>query len=248
MPAPADSAAASAAADESPVLAPLDGDTPYVPLRIAVHESLRAAILDGTLKPGLLLSENRLAAQLKVSRTPIREALHMLERESLVSVRPGRKLVVSTPTLQDIDEIYGIRMIVEVAALRRISADDTKVIGRLEACIARDAAALQSGDLGALMEPNTDFHMTLIATLGNWRLQRFIDSIHELVTRFRLFSLEDTDWAAQAVDDHAAIVALLKDGRNEDAATVLTRHLEQANEGLKRKFHEARPGGESRAG
>ncbi len=222
-------------------LAPLDAGSPYVPLRVSIHERLCAAILDGTLKPGQVLSENRLAARFGVSRTPVREALRMLEREALVSVQPGRKLVVSIPTIQDLDEIYGIRLIVEVAALRRISADDTTVIDRLAACTKRDAQALGRGDLGALMEPNTDFHMVLIATLGNRRLQRFIDSIHDLVTRFRLFSLEDTDWAAQAVDDHAAIVALLKQGRNEDAVDVLTRHLERANEGLKRKFHEALP-------
>lgn len=238
-PAPTD----SAVANEGPTLAPLDGDAPYVPLRIAVNERLRAAILDGTLKPGLILSENRLAAQLAVSRTPVREALRMLEREALVSVQPGRKLVVSTPTLRDIDEIYGIRMIVEVAALRQISADDGKVIDRLETCIARDATALESVVPGASMHPNTDFHMTLIATLGNRRLQRFIDSIHELVNRFRLFSLEDADWAVEAANDHATIVARLKDGRTEAAATLLTRHLERANEGLKRRFHEARPGG-----
>jgi len=236
------------AANERVRLALLHADAPYVPLRIAVHESLRAAITDGTLKPGLLLSENRLASELDVSRTPIREALRMLERESLVSVRPGRKLVVSTPTLQDIDEIYGIRMIVEVAALRRISADDKEIIDRLEACTQRDAQAIGRGDFRALMETNTDFHMTLIATLGNRRLQCFIDSIHSLVTRFRLFSLENTDWAAQAIDDHAAIVALLKQGRNEEAVNVLTKHLERANEGLKRKFHQALPEGEAGTG
>jgi len=226
-------------------LAPLNAGSPYVPLRISVYERLRAAILDGTLKPGEVLSENRLATQFEVSRTPIREALRMLEREALVTVQPGRKLVVSIPTIRDIDEIYGIRMIVEVAALRWISGDDTQVIDRLEACTQRDAQALGRGNLGALIEPNTDFHMTLIATLGNQRLQRFIDSIHELVTRFRLFSLEDTDWAAQAVDDHAAIVTLLRQGRNEEAVNVLTKHLERANEGLKLKFHEAHTEGEA---
>ena len=241
MAAPTDSAVAK----EGPTLPPLDGKAPYVPLRIAVNERLRAAILDGTLKPGLILSENWLAAQLAVSRTPVREALRMLEREALVSVQPGRKLVVSTPTLQDIDEIYGIRTIVEVAALRQISTDGGKVIGRLEACIAGDAMALESGSFGASMKPNTDFHMTLIATLGNRRLQQFIDSIHDLVNRFRLFSLEDADWAVEVVKDHVTIVALLKDERTEDAATVLTRHLERANEGLKRKFQDATPGGES---
>lgn len=235
-------------AGEDVRLARLDAGSPYVPLRVSIHEQLRAAILDGTLKPGLVLSENRLAAEFDVSRTPIREALRMLEREGLVSVRPGRKLVVSIPTIEDIDEIYGIRMIVELAALRRISADDKEIIDRLDACNQRDVQAFGRGDFRALMEPNTDFHMTLIATLGNRRLQRFIDSIHDLVTRFRLFSLEDTDWAAQAVDDHAAIVALLKQGRNEDAVKVLTQHLERANEGLKRKFHESLPERETGTG
>ncbi|PIW25994.1 MAG: hypothetical protein COW30_17300 [Rhodospirillales bacterium CG15_BIG_FIL_POST_REV_8_21_14_020_66_15] len=216
-----------------------------MPLRIAVYERLRGAILDGTLKPGQVLSENRLAVQLQVSRTPIREAIRMLERESLVTMLPGRKLVVSTPTARDIDDIYGIRLIVEVAALRKIGPGDGEIIVRLEDCIARDAAALESGDAGALIEPNTDFHMVLISALDNKRLQGFIDSIHDLVNRYRLFSLEDMDWAEQAVDDHATIVRHLKAGRSEDAVSVLTRHLERANAGLKRKFKEGQGGAET---
>lgn len=223
--------------DEQIALGSLVSAPSHVPLRVAVHERLKDAIRDGVLKPGHALSENWLADQFQVSRTPVREALRMLEREGLVSVLPGRKLVVSLPSAQDIDDIYGIRIIVETAAIRGISADDAKTLARLEACIAGADARPGDADGSPLAQPGDDFHMTLIATLGNRRLQQFVNSIHDEVDRLRRYSLEDADWAARAAADHVEIIGFLKQGRNDEAARVLTRHLEQANETIKRRFH-----------
>ena len=87
---------------------------PRLPLRITVAAKLKQAIVSGHLKPGTLLSENRLAADLGVSRTPVREVLKALEAEGLVTVLPGRKLIVSVPTERDVDEIYDIRLMVRI--------------------------------------------------------------------------------------------------------------------------------------
>jgi|TARA_B100000315_G_scaffold252190_1_gene288441 DNA-binding GntR family transcriptional regulator len=126
-----------------------------------------------------------------------------LEREALVTVVSGRRLIVSAPTLRDIDKVYRIRRIVELAASREISADDHALLRRLEDCVARDAAAVDSGDRGALMEANTAFHMTLISAHRNGRLQGFIDSIHDLVIRSRLLSMECADRGSQSAQSRA---------------------------------------------
>src|SRR5215204_2916407 len=81
----------------------LDGFSAYLPLREVVARTLKRAILDGSLRPGQPISENKIANKLSVSRTPVREAVRMLETENLVTLLPGRKVIISIPTVQDIE-------------------------------------------------------------------------------------------------------------------------------------------------
>lgn len=236
---------ASRSVESAPELQPINGDSPFVPLRIAVLERLRTAILDGTLWPGMCLSENRLAAQLSVSRTPVREALRVLENENLVAILPGRKLVVAMPSRRDIDEIYGIRILVEPEALRHIQPSDTEILQRLENSIARSVEDLKNSGSRALTHPENDFHLVLISRLENRRLEEFVHSVYGFVTRFRYLSLEGL--AQRAVDDHVEIVEFLKAGRTEDAITVLKEHIMRSRENLLKRFAQIpQPAHESR--
>jgi DNA-binding GntR family transcriptional regulator len=223
--------------EEQYELSPLRDFPEYLPLKLAVLSRLKDAILDGTLKPGTLLSENKLASQLQVSRTPVREALGVLETEQLVTKLPGRKLIVSEPpAIEDMIEIYDIRLILESEALRRITPERSDIIERLENCVARSQKGVDTGDVELLMQMNAEFHSTLISALNNRRLKQFIDSIYDQISRFRLYSLSDEEWAAQGVKEHAELVQLLKTGKQDQAAEVMRRHLETALDLLKDKF------------
>lgn len=211
----------------------------YIPLRVAVLDKLKRAILDGTLKAGELLSENKIAADFGVSRTPVREALRVLEREGFVTMLPGRKVIVSVPSPQDIEEIYDIRLIVETEALRRIRPEHQDTIAALERCVAEAEEALRHGNIAELQRINTAFHMTLVAALDNERLRRFIDSVHDAAARLRLYSLGERDWAQDSEEEHKQIVALLKQGNNEGAVQVSRRHLEKGA-GIVRKMFSQR--------
>lgn len=215
----------SISSEEEARLAPLADFAAYIPLRIAVLTRLKRAIVEGTLKPGELLSENKLAAELVVSRTPVREALRVLESEGLVTVLPGRKIVVSVPSQQDIDEIYDIRLIVETEALRRIRPQDRKILGRLDECLEEAAAALRNNNVTALERNNTAFHMALVSALNNERLRDFIDSVHDNAARFRRYSLAEEGWAEKGIQEHKRLVTLLKKGENEAAVRLLKQHL-----------------------
>jgi len=217
-------------------LEPLAEFSTYVPLRIAVLTRLRSAILNGSLKPGTPLSENKIAAQLAVSRTPVREALRVLEQENLVTTLPGRKVIVSVPRLRDIDEIYDIRWIIESEAIRRITFRHAELIARLEDCVTRAREALARGDIQTLKQTNAEFHTTLISALDNRRLSQFIDSVHDTILRFRLYSLEQQDWAYAGVEEHAELTALLKSGKTSSAIELLRRHLDTARDVLARMF------------
>lgn len=224
------------ASDPLAGLEPLAEFSTYLPLRIAVLTRLRGAILNGSLKPGTPLSENKIAAQLAVSRTPVREALRALEQENLVTTLPGRKVIVSVPQPQDIDEIYDIRWIIESEAIRRITFRHAELIERLEDCVARSRAALGRDDLQTLKQTNAEFHTTLISALENRRLTQFVDSIHDTILRLRLYSLEEQDWARDGVEEHAGLVALLRSGKISSAIELLRRHLDTARDVLNRMF------------
>ncbi len=218
-------------------LEPISDQPSFVPLRHAVLERLRSAILEGLLPPGLVLSESRLAAQLNVSRTPLREALRVLESEGLVAVGRGRKMIVTAPTPRDIDEIYSIRSLVEAEALRRITPSDAEIIEKLENCIARGADGLKSSGSRALTDPQNDFHLVLVSILDNRRLQDFLNSVYGLATSFRFLSMEEEGEARAAMRDHMEILAFLKLGRTEDAIARLKDHIRVSRENLKQRLY-----------
>lgn len=202
----------------------------YVTLREAVFQTLRKAILNGSLKPGQVLSENKIAAKLSVSRTPIREALRSLETESLVTTLPGRKIIVSIPTVQDIEDIFEIRLIMETQALQRIKPDNTILINKLEECIKLSEPHLQDVNIQELGKKNTKFHLTIISSLENKRIWKFMDSLNETSSRFRLYTLKDKETMEQYVEEHSQIISFLKKGDADGAINVLRNHLLTAKE------------------
>ena len=205
-------------------LEPLKELPDYVPLRETVFLALRKAILDGTLRPGQTLSENRIAASLSVSRTPVRDAIRRLEAEDLVAFLPGRRVIVSVPTEQDIKEIYEIRLIIETEALRRITPAHRDLIQELEDHIVAARGMRERGDLKGTGEANVRFHMTIISALENRRLLRYVDSLYDTISQFRFYS-RTPDWAVRGETEHEHIVSYLKDGENEKAVSLLRRHL-----------------------
>jgi len=144
------------------------GDFPsYMPLREVVYQTLKKAILNGELKPGQMLSENIIADQLSVSRTPVREAIRSLENENLVSIVSGRKVIVSIPIFQEIADIYDIRFIVETEALRRITPEHVDLIHKLENCVHQAQTHIEMNNLLELQKVNSEFHLTIIMALQN---------------------------------------------------------------------------------
>ena len=106
----------------------------FEPLWLRVYQPVRERILKGYLLPGAMLSENQLAEEFEVSRTPVREAVRLLINDGLVAVSPGKKMRVMLPSPKDIHEVYDIRSIIEREALRRLF-DDKKlpaILARME--------------------------------------------------------------------------------------------------------------------
>jgi DNA-binding GntR family transcriptional regulator len=211
--------------DDGINIEPVDEFAAHVPLRETVARTLKRAILDGSLKPGQQISENKIAKKLSVSRTPVREAIRMLETENLVTFLPGRKVVVAVPTVQDIEDVYETRLIVESEALRRITPDQKVLIQELEDYTRAAEQHLKRRDFIELGKVNTSFHLAILSALENRSIQQFIGSLHNKIAGLRFYSLADRKWVRESERQHREIITHLKRGETERAVNVLHEHL-----------------------
>jgi DNA-binding GntR family transcriptional regulator len=137
-----------------------------------VHAALREAITSGRLAPEARIKQEHVAAELGVSRTPVREALHLLEREGLVRLVPRRGAVVQGFTAADVRELYELRELLEptaaALATARAGAEERQTVQRLAGLTGRRRDGF---------EANRDFHRALCAPCGNGLVMRTLDSV-----------------------------------------------------------------------
>jgi DNA-binding GntR family transcriptional regulator len=178
-----------------------------------VHDVLRRLILDGELAPSAELSQLELSKRLKVSRTPLREALRLLEREGLV-VNEGRHQLVRTSALSmpDLDDLYAMRVIGEALAIAVTVSTFTK---RDLDELARELKATRAGSAAERAQAHRRFH-ALLRTGGGPRLRDHLDRLFEHAERYRLAYSEPD--AAVAREKHLEHVAILDACRAGDAA------------------------------
>src|SRR5713101_2797863 len=136
-----------------------------VPLRQSVYEALVELVVGGRLGPGEHLVETELARQLGVSRQPVREALHRLEAEGWVDLRPSQGAFVHVPTDQEVDELLDVRELLEAETARRAAPPEG--VARLRVIWRDGAAAADSGDVQRAVAANNGFHAAIAAVAGN---------------------------------------------------------------------------------
>jgi DNA-binding GntR family transcriptional regulator len=199
-----------------------------------IASRLREAIASGVLPPGSRLSEAQLAAQLGISRGPLREGMQRLTQEGLlVSIR-NRGLFVTEMTPDNIEDMYVARQAVERAAARCLFDKDHEAAGAaLLAVVDRMEQAARDGDMAGVSEADVAFHQTLVAQAASPRLSRMQQTLLT-ETRMCIRALEETypDNTAR-VQEHRAIAEAIRDGRAEDADTLLIAHMADAIDRLK---------------
>lgn len=188
--------------------------------------SLRDAILEGRLKPGQRVNQEEWAGRTGVSLIPVREALRALAGEGLVEYRARRGYAVTELDLEDLEEVYRLRRVLEADALRRgvprATTDDVSALQR-EA----DACRRASGVAGRLAA-NRRFHDRLHALPGSRVLTRLIDLLWDSTEAYRAlyYSLEGEPEEAERA--HAAIIAAIAAGDAELAVSLQDAHRDRA--------------------
>ena len=203
-----------------------------MPAATRVYQHLKRAILEQVHPGGTLLTEAEIAEAAGVSRTPVREALLRLESEGLVALYPKRGALVLPVSSQEINDVVEARLLVEVHAAGRVWPRRAALAGDLAPLLDAMRAARAAGDVPALMEADRAFHATVVTAAGNRILADLYHRLRDRQMRMGVASLRlEPVRMDHAVHDHAALLALLRDGTDADAQrwTGLVRaHVETA--------------------
>lgn len=192
----------------------------------AARDLIREAIIDGRLAPGQRLKEGDLAEELAISRTPIREALRLLENEGLVESRPRRGARVHTYSIHDIAERYELRSVLEGYAARRaasrISEHDLR---SLEESCERFEQLRSKDDILERVEENLYFHTLILNTGGHEQLTRIAHKMIDLPLVYKMFFWSSPEQKHSSDEAHRMITAALKRADGDAAEAAMRQHL-----------------------
>jgi GntR family transcriptional regulator, rspAB operon transcriptional repressor len=188
-----------------------------------VHERLRDAILRGEIEAGATTSQAALANKLDAGRTPLREALRMLQREGLVISEPNRRVRIAELSSDDAEELYIMRIAIECVAIRitvpTLTSDD---FAALEGYMAQMDHYMRADDMRGWRTPHLAFHNLLVAGAGP-RVTEEIDRLFDHAERYRLRWGVTAIWEDRAAE-HRSIIDAAADGDQDRAALRLAEH------------------------
>ncbi len=216
-------------------LTPYDGGAQAAPggsgLDSTAHayREVRTAILDGGLAPGSVFSQVQLAARLAISRTPLREALRLLQNEGLVRAEARRRFRVAPLDLGDLEQLYAMRLSLEPLAVRAtvpILSDGE--LGDMRSALEEAALALARGEAEGLRPPHRRFHLGLVAHAGE-RLRDTVSELWDHAERYRLMyhhtAEDEIAVYTLAQSEHRAILTAAEQRDDERTAALLAQHL-----------------------
>lgn len=205
--------------------------TPIAPapsLTEMVAEQIRAAIMDRQIGFGENISEERLAAQFGVSRTPVRDALSALQFTGLVRVLPKRGSFVFSPTVDEIRTLCEYRLILEREALKlAICENPASLLNALESALSRMNAAASANDLAAYARGDTAFHRAFFDNCNNPHMQSAHSLCEAQIAAIRhTYSLPSPGRIATSLEEHVQIVQLLAGGDLDGVRKHLRVHIQ----------------------
>lgn len=195
------------------------------------YDRIKHDIISCSLPPGSGISESQLGGQYGFGKAPIRMALQRLAHEGLVRAMPRRGYVVSPVTLQDIQDIFELRLMLEPQAARlaagKVDASRLKLLD--DVC----RAGYRPGDIASthrFLEANASFHVTIAQATGNHRLAHTIEALLDEMTRLLHMGLTSRDRTTEMQHEHGALVKALRRGDGTTAEQICREQIEAARE------------------
>jgi DNA-binding GntR family transcriptional regulator len=198
-----------------------------VPLRQSVYDALIDLIVGGELPPGQHMVEIDLANQLGVSRQPIREALHRMEAEGWVDLRPSQGAFVHVPTDSEVDELLDVRALLEAETARLAAARpaSSAQLARLSEICRDGEAAAKADDFGAAVAANNAFHAEVAAAGGNAVLAELADIVGRRVQWY--YRMVAPERGHGSWTEHAEMIEAIESGDAERAQALARNHTER---------------------
>lgn len=199
----------------------------YIPLRDIVFKTLRDAIITGEFQPGERLMEMKLANEMGVSRTPVREAIKKLEAEGLVIMNPRRGAQVAPINEKDLKDILEIRKALESLSCRiacgKVNPDDVKHLRSINRAVAK---AVRENDIPEIVERDVEFHDAINLITDNARLAKFLGQLKEHLYRYRLEFIKNMENCNTIIEDHERIIEAIAQKNADVACKEIEDHIE----------------------
>ena len=199
-----------------------------------IAEELRQAIVTGRLAPGERLSEEKLAASLKVSSVPLRDALRRLEAEGYVSFVSHGEIAVSKPTVEEVEDHYSIASALEgLAARLAVERGSSEEISRLRELHQAVKQAYQGKDLQRYFDANSRFHDFIADMARNDRLRRLIHELRQEIRKTRTLAFQLPQRLDYSMREHDQILDAFLKRNSSLAQTTVTKHLDNQMTAIK---------------
>jgi DNA-binding GntR family transcriptional regulator len=202
-----------------------------------VFESLKLSIVRGKISPGEWLVESHIAETLGISRTPVREAIHKLEREGLIERQPRGGFTVLGFERDDIEETFGIRSVLEGYAARLAAVKhDAQELEDLENKIGEFQNALDRKKMNLLPKINTEFHDLLYSLSKSPKLINMINGLRDQIYRYRQMILKDRQFATTSNQDHKKMLKYIRKRDAEGAERIVREHILRGQEMVLKEY------------
>ena len=208
-------------------------------LREQVYRKLKESILNVMLEPNQRLIEEKLAAEMGTSRTAVREAIQKLEKEGLIHKLPRGGFAVNVIADEDIEEVFGVRSVLEgyagyLATLRATEED----LRAMESIVKRQEICLDNGETDEIIRLNTDFHDILYACAKSKKLIAIINDLRDFIFRYRILILRYEGMATIAIQDHKDMIALMKAKNARQVEKLVRKHIIRGMGLIKKKMRQ----------
>jgi DNA-binding GntR family transcriptional regulator len=195
-------------------------------LSALVYETIKQSILSLELQPGSVLSIGDLAEQFEVSRTPVRDALLLLEKDELVTLIPHKGARVTEITPKDVKEMYELHIALECYAIRMVAPTLTaQEFDKLDQILQASRQALDKQEYLLASDLGRKFHDAFVQKLANRRLTAYLQELDILYTRVRHYSALMPGRLEKSYAQHLTILQALKEGETERAVQAMAEHF-----------------------
>lgn len=204
-------------------------------IRKKVYNYIKEKILEGELTQCERIYEGKLAKEIGVSRTPVREALHALEHEGLLISRPRIGYIIKPISKEEVYEICEIRKVIETLALIwAVQKEKTRLVKELKKNIQLSEKKIEKNEIKSFVELDAKFHEIIAKLSGSERLLELAKTLRRHMLRYRIESIYTKENVERAIEGHKKIISAIEDGSEKKIEETLKEHIDTSREDILR--------------